>query len=123
MYFLLAMTGLATLGYLLFTYSAEEIIQSSEQQVVHACELVDIKFNAFLQNVQRDITYLSHSPHLNDYLHSIGGGSENLKKELLSQEYLALINSKPDYAQIRLIGVEQNGKEVIRAERLGEEVF
>lgn len=123
MYFLLAMTGLATLGYLLFTYSAEEIIQSSEQQVVHACELVDIKFNAFLQNVQRDITYLSHSPHLNDYLHSIGGGSESLKKELLSQEYLALINSKPDYAQIRLIGIEQNGKEVIRAERLNAEVF
>ena len=40
-----------------------------------------------------------------------------MKKNLLSKEYLALLNSKPDYAQIRLIGIENNGLEIIRAER------
>ncbi len=123
MYFFLAMGGLATLGYLLFKNSAEEIIRSSEQQVAHACELVDIKFSSFLQDVQRDIIYLANSPHLQDYLFSERQKGEGVRKKLLAEEYLALINSKPDYAQIRLIGVENNGREIIRAERLNGQTF
>ena len=110
------MTGLATLGYLLFQNSASEIIQSSEQQVTHASDLVALKFNAFLKGARRDITYLVQSPYLQDYLYSINSGQANEKKELLAHEYLALINSKPDYSQIRLIQVDDNGKEIIRAE-------
>ena len=116
-YFLLAMTGLATLGYLLFKNSAAEIIHSSEQQVKHAGDLVALKFNAFLQDVRRDITYLVQSPYLRDYLNSINSAQADAKKELLANEYLALLNSKPDYSQIRLIQAANNGKEIIRAER------
>ena len=122
-YFLLALAGLATLSFLLFQNSAKEIVVSSEQQVSHAGDLVDVKFAAFLDNVQRDISYLAHSPYLKDYLQNLGNKDQSFKKELLASAYLAMLDSKPDYSQIRLIGIDGNGKEIIRAERLEGHTF
>ncbi len=118
-YFLLTLVGLSSLGYLLFRNSAEEIIRSSEQQVKHTAEIVEIKFVSFIDNVRRDIIHLAQSPFLDDFLLDF----DTLKKELLSNEYLALINSKPDYSQIRFIGIENEGREIIRAERQGNKTF
>ena len=119
-YFLLALAGMATLSYLLFQNSAKEIVLSSEQQVAHAGELVEVKFEAFLDNVQRDITYLAQNPYLKEFLDD----TENVgQSALLAEAYLAMLNSKPDYSQIRLIGKKDNGKEIIRAERMDGRTF
>lgn len=118
-YFILTLAGLSTLGYLLFWNSSKEIIESSEQQVLHAAEVVEIKFLSFLNDAKRDISYLAQSPFLKDFLRDF----DESKKELLASEYLALLGNKPDYAQIRFIGVENYGKELIRAERLNGTTF
>ncbi len=119
-YFLLIFLGFGILGYLLLRNSAEDIILSAEQQLVHAGESVDLKFQSYIEDVKRDITHLAQTPYLQDYLSNTG---DPLKKEYLSREYLALLNSKPDYAQIRLIGVSNNGLEIIRAERNRDSTF
>ena len=113
-YFVLTLFGFALLAAVLFRYSAQEIIASSEQQVQEASNLVNVKFTSFIQNVRRDIVYLAQSPFLHDFIQE----SSLDKRELLSKEYLALLTSKPDYAQIRLIGIENSGAELIRTERL-----
>ena len=116
-YFLLTLLGLAVLSYGLFHYSSQKIITSSEQQLVQAANIVNVKFASYIKNIQRDITYLAHSPFLNSFVLD----EAPLKKQLLSSEYLALLKSKPDYAQIRLIGTKNSGKELIRVERLIDE--
>lgn len=113
-YSLLTLIGFALLGVVLFRYSAGEIVASSEQQVEQASKLVEVKFASFIQNVRRDIVFLAQSPFLRDFVQN----SEEGKRQLLSAEYLALLRSKPDYAQIRLIGVHDNGTELIRVERI-----
>lgn len=117
-YFLLTMVGLAALGLILFRYSAREIITSSEQQLEEAANVVEVKFASFIKNAQRDVVYLAQSPFLHDFIDE----ASDRKRELLSAEYLALLKSKPDYAQIRLIGSVKNGREIIRANRLETEV-
>ena len=112
-YFLLIFVGFSVLGYLLLRNSAQDIIHSAEQQLVHAGETVELKFESYIQDIRRDIEHLGRSPYLKDYLND----TFYLKQELLAAEYLALLNSKPDYAQIRLIGIEDSGLEIIRAER------
>ena len=112
-YFLLIILGFGILGFLLLKNSAQEIINSAEQQLVHANESVELKFVSYIEGIKRDIKHLAHSPYLEDFLQEIDAS----KKELLAKEYLALLNSKPDYAQIRLIGIENDGMEIIRAER------
>ena len=97
MYFLLIFVGFSVLGYLLLRNSAQDIIQSAEQQLVHAGESVELKFESYLRDISRDIEHLGQSPYLKDYLIN----PTFSKKELLAAEYLALLNSKPDYAQIR----------------------
>ena len=116
-YFLLTLLGLAVLSYGLFHNSSQKIITSSEQQLVQAANIVNVKFTSYIKNIQRDITYLAQSPFLNSFVLD----EAPAKKKLLSSEYLALLKSKPEYAQIRLIGVKDNGKELIRVERLVDE--
>ena len=118
-YFLLIIIGFGILGFLLLKNSAQEIIQSAEQQLVHASESVELKFESNIQDIKRDIKHLGKSPYLRDYLTD----PTSLKKELLAGEYLALLNSKPDYAQIRLIGIDDSGLEIIRAERSQNSTF
>ena len=118
-YFLLIFIGFSVLGYLLLRNSAQDIIQSAEQQLVHASESVELKFESYIQGITRDIKHLGKSPFLKDYLID----STSPKKVLLAAEYLALLNSKPDYAQIRLIGIENSGLEIIRAERYQDTTF
>lgn len=118
-YFLLVLAGLSSLGFLLFRNSAKEVIESSEQQVLQAAEVIDIKVVSFINNIRRDVIFLAQSPFLNDFLTDLAPQ----KKDLLASEYLALLRSKPDYAQIRLIGINNNGMELIRAERLDNQTF
>lgn len=118
-YFLLIFIGFSVLGYLLLRNSAKDIIQSAEQQVVHAGESVDLKFKSYILDIKRDIQHLAQSPYLEDFLLN----TDPVKKNLLSREYLALLNTNPDYAQIRLIGIEHDGLEIIRAERTNGATF
>jgi two-component system, sensor histidine kinase len=118
-YFLLILGGFSVLGYLLLKNSAQDIIQSAEQQLVHASESVELKFKSYIQDITRDIKHLGNSPYLEDFL----SDTSEIKKSLLSREYLALLNSNPDYFQIRIIGVAKNGLEIIRAERKKEDTF
>ena len=118
-YFLLILVGFSVLGYLLLRNSAQDIIHSAQQQLVHANESVELKFKSYIQDITRDIKHLAQSPYLEDFL----AGNNNLKKNLLAREYLALLNSNPDYAQIRLISIENGGLEMIRAERNNDSTF
>ena len=118
-YFLLIFVGFGVLGYLLLRNSAQDIIQSAEQQLIHASESVELKFESYIQDITRDIKHLGKSPYLKDFLIDTAFS----KKQLLAEEYLALLNSKPDYAQIRLIGIENSGLEIIRAERNQDRTF
>ena len=118
-YFLLIFVGFGILGYLLLRNSAQDIIHSAQQQLVHANESVELKFKSYIQDITRDIKHLAQSPYLEDFLVD----TNNLKKDLLAREYLALLNSNPDYAQIRLIGLSNDGLEMIRAERNNERTF
>ena len=106
-------------GFFLLRYSSKEIIDSSEKKLIHASALVGLKFSGYIEALKHDITHLSKSPFLSNYLES----ESRKDRELLTQEYLSLIESKPDFAQIRFIGVGNDGKELIRVERKNNQLF
>lgn len=117
-YLLLFLIGIGLQGGLLLKNSSEQLIDSSEKTLVHITDLINIKSESYLEGLRRDITHLSKSPYLLQFIQS----QEEKDRILLTEEYLSLISSKPDYAQIRFIGVADGGREIVRVERTEEEV-
>ncbi|MCB0852621.1 MAG: hypothetical protein KDD63_10375, partial [Bacteroidetes bacterium] len=112
-YFVLFLFGFSLLSILLLYYSSKEIIQGEERSIFQAGELVDLKIQEQISELKQDIKFLSQGPLLKHYF-------ETRNPEILSQiesEFLALLNAKPDYDQIRFISETLNGRELIRVER------
>lgn len=112
-YLALLVVVLGLSSYFLLRNSSDEIIKASEQHLIHNQELVSVRFNKYLQELQYDIAHLSNSPLIYQFLNE----PTEKNKTLLNQEYRSILQSKPYIFQLRYIGIENSGREVIRVER------
>ena len=118
-YFLLLILTSVFLGYSIYKVSSNKIIENATLSLNHNNELVLIQFKTFLDDIRKDVLFLSKDPFLYQFLEE----PDHLKlKENLSKEYLALLSTKSHYLQLRFIGVDQNGKEIIRAEKFSDRI-
>jgi signal transduction histidine kinase len=111
-YFALFIAGLGVSGYILFHYSSEEILELTEDGLEHSSDMISLKFETYLENLETDLNQLANSPLLDRFLKD--NRTENL--DLLTKEYLAFLGSKKIYFQLRLLSID-SGKELIRVER------
>lgn len=119
-YFVLLVLTSATLGFAIYKLSSKRVMENTLATLIHNNESAVLKFNSFLDDVRRDVWYLSKNPFLKDYLGSEG---DHLLKKKLAEEFLALLSAKNQYAQIRFIGLTNKGKELIRVEQFKEKAF
>ena len=112
-YFIIFLFGILIQGGVLYYYSSNTILKRSEKQLNHTADLTRQKIGAYISELQNDVLHLSNSPFLEAYL--LNQTSE--QKSLLEGEYVSIIASKPHYAQIRFIGLENSGKEQIRVDK------
>jgi len=117
-YFVLFIAGLGVSSYILFSYSAKEILSLTEENLVHNGEMVSVKFESYLNQVESDLNQLAYSPLLSRYLN--GDSRGNL--DLLTAEYTSFLKSKATYFQVRLISLN-SGEELIRVERKNARIF
>lgn len=118
-YLILFLVGIGIVGLLMFRYSAKAILANAEKDIVHRSELVEVKINEFVNAISSDISYLAISPVLSEY---IGLPTEH-NFSLLTQDYLSLIENRTSYSQIRFIGIENNGQEIARVNRVDNRCF
>lgn len=118
-YFVIFIITIGLIGYFLLANSSREILKASETQLSHTSELASLEFSKFLDDLSYDIRHISGSPFLYRFLEN--PNAENY--ELLANEYQSLLRSKPHYFQIRYIGRQNDGKEVIRVERNNNQIL
>lgn len=111
-YFALFISGLSVSAYFLFHYSSKEILELTEDGLEHSSDMISLKFDTYLENLETDLNQLANSPLLDRFLNDTR--PENL--DLLTKEYLAFLGSKKIYFQLRLLSID-SGKELIRVER------
>ncbi|QKQ27200.1 hypothetical protein [Candidatus Reidiella endopervernicosa] len=58
----------------------------------------------------------------NNDLDPSDGSTKQQWRERLEQIFVRFVEAKPDYKQIRYIGVAEGGREIVRIERLGEDL-
>lgn len=122
-YIILILLSSLLIGYFIYRQSTNIILESSEQNAIHIIEVLDVKLQSYFDNVKKDVLFISRSPYLKDYVQAIGTSREEGKRLNLTADYVSFLSSKPDYAQIRFIGIQHNGKEVIRVDRMNNNVM
>ena len=108
-----------------FNASNKTTLIKNEQKILslHAERQIAYLEREFKQN-KRDISLLSKSHHLSKLVESVvdknsrGENSNDKYRAELTKEFKRLIESREEYHQIRLIGNNDNGREIIRISRL-----
>ncbi|MBK8956582.1 MAG: hypothetical protein IPM34_13645 [Saprospiraceae bacterium] len=119
-YFVLLVLTSATLGYAIYKLSSNKVMENTMITLLHNNETAVLKFHSFLDDVRKDVWYLSNNPFLKDFQ---SNSQDKRLKEKLAAEFLALLRAKNQYAQIRVIGLENKGHELIRVEHIQSQAF
>ena len=116
-YLILYLFSIGLISIFLLTYSSKEILSAANKKLEHTHELIDLQFSKYLDEIKEDIDHLTHSPLINYYLNN----PNKEFRQYLSQDYLSIINSKINYAQIRFI--DNKGNEIVRVDRNSNGTF
>ena len=106
-------------GYLVFKKASKVIVEYSKERIMHTSELAEQSFYALLNEISNDIAVISNSPTLQNYI------AENSIKTTddVNELFKVTLKNKASYFQIRLIGVENNGKEIIRLDKINQQII
>ena len=100
-------------GYLVYNKSSKVITEYSKNRIIYESELAEQAFYALLGEVSNDIAVIASSPTLQKYV--LNPSMETTQE--VDKLFHVILDNKESYFQIRFIGIENNGKEVIRFDK------
>ncbi|MEQ6121940.1 ATP-binding protein [Reichenbachiella sp. MALMAid0571] len=106
-------------GYLVYTESSTVISDYSKERIKHTSNLAKKSFYALLDEVSNDIAVISENPVIENFVQS---PSEKTAKNL-QKMFEVILKNKLSYFQIRLLSIADNGKEVVRYDKVNNQVF
>lgn len=102
------------LGIVLFRSSSNLIKNYVFEEVENSLSQLGYEFQDYITDIKNDVLVLSENPYLKQ---SAVDNLTSIHLEHMASEYINLLDKKEHYSQIRLIGSQLQGKELIRAER------
>ncbi len=111
----LLLGGLVLLcGWLIWQGGRQSLIQTWEENLRHDAVAAELKLQSAVTAVMRDASFLSRTPTLREFVRAQSPAEREQWHRLVSDEFHALLEGKPSYFQVRLIGVADSGRELIR---------
>jgi two-component system sensor histidine kinase/response regulator len=101
------------------------LLNAATTRLAQESRLVSVRLQDTLDSVQRDVTFIANSPSLTSLTSMLDDQDTapeqteagRMAKSRLQDMFAALIFNHPWYAQIRLIGVADQGREIVRVEQ------
>jgi len=114
-------------GTLIVNGSANIVYQEALNHLKYETNLKSVKLISDIKNLSGDTQYLAGTPPIKGIPRAIANGGIDpydnshliMWKKRLATIFSELIRAKPNYLQIRYIGIADNGKELIRVDRKG----
>lgn len=106
-------------GYLVFRKASQVIMAHSKERIMHGSELAEQSFYALLNEVTNDIAVIALSPTIQQHIFY---PSEKTTEEI-DQLFRVILENKETYFQIRLLDADEDGKEIIRFDKLDGQVL
>ena len=106
-------------GYQTYVTSRELLVAAAHERLLTTTRVVARRINGMLDEAQRDLLMLADSTEAHEVLRRPDSvfGREHVVD--LASRFTALMRFKPQYFQIRLISVSDNGMERVRVDRVG----
>ncbi len=119
--------GLGIIGISVFSYqdAAALLRQQSVERMADELSRLTGQFQENIDRIREDVQRIAVSEPVTGYLRAVEGGGyderRNMTLELwrqrLASDFKGLLQQRPDYLQIRYIGVADAGMELVRVER------
>jgi PAS domain S-box-containing protein len=115
-------------GWLFDRGRAEALQQRHLEQSRHQAESGADEVQGFIRRLQQDVLFLAQTPPVQGMRRALEGGGTDAEsgsslqqwQQRLQQILLAFGEAKPEYFQLRLIGVRDGGRELVRVERTAD---
>ncbi len=117
---LLAAVLVALSSWLNYRGARARLIQTWDERLAHELALVRVRVEAGVGDAARAVQTLAAGPTVREFVRWRGSADAAVWREMVEQEFLALAAGKPAYYQVRLIGVADEGRELVRIDRTPE---
>jgi diguanylate cyclase (GGDEF)-like protein len=120
---LLAAFGiLATIltGYYFYTSSRNMLTSAAERDLLTATQVVGRNMKIIIDVIAEDSQLLAALPLSRNVFLSPDKKTAEQDKQILADTFAAMLSAHPEYFQIRLIGINQGGPELVRVDRNGK---
>lgn len=88
-----------------------------QERLEHEANLTAVKVQGFIEQVGGDARYLARLPSVRDYT---ARPDQAGHRERMEEDFRALLPGRPVYAQVRLIGRRDGGREVMRLDQTAD---
>jgi signal transduction histidine kinase len=127
--FCLVMLTAACVTGLIFWRLDSQLVQAKVDELQRETAVQSTHFSDQIRELVRDTRILSNTPPVQGLIRSrknagtdpLTGFETSTWQDQLVAIFLSVLQHKPDYDQIRYIGIEDDGREIIRVDRRGEE--
>ncbi len=109
----LMLLGVSLVGGTLASYFVNALSDVSIERLEHLQENVAGMLRGEVMSARRDVAFLAASPSLRGH---------SINQQHVEEVFKALLQNTAAYSQIRFIGIDDNGRELVRVERRGDEI-
>lgn len=124
--FWLALLGILSTGWMglyAYTQSRQMLIDSSQDKLLTATKVLALRFSHSVAAVGSDVQLLASLPAIKQLsANPSDHGKTAYFKKQLEEVMVGLMRTHPEYFQIRLIGVADYGRELVRVDRAGNDI-
>jgi len=129
--FSLVVISAITIAVFFFQETLKTFAQKELENVVYEVNAKSVKLEDTIKTLHDDVLFLSRTPPVQGVIRSRNGNgidpldssTEEEWTQRLSFIFSNFILSKPNYIQTRYIGISENGKELLKVERINEEIL
>lgn len=110
---------------------SEKLTQEEFARQSLAAASIEAEIHATIRDLREDVASLATVPAVTGLLRArrgqgvdqVSGKAEHEWRKELESHFRDVFADRPDYAQVRLIGVADSGREIVRVERQGERIL
>lgn len=103
-------------GYYAFSQGRDLLVRSAETELLTASQVLGRRFSILMADVVIDVRQLASMRAVREVFDPSEARREDARSRL-AENFAAMLRLNPQYFQVRLIGVEHNGLELVRVDR------
>lgn len=120
---LLGILATGLMGLYAYTQSRQMLIDSSQDKLLTATRVLALRFSHSIAAVASDVKFLASLP----AARSLGTGRSDIRQASEYRKHLenvmsSMMRTHPEYFQVRLIGLADYGREIVRVDRTGDDI-